>query len=228
MAKQYYNWKGELVVGCPKGEGNCWEPEHLTKEQIEANIAKVSANTTAVESQISGLVQDFPETVTAEEYINSPNEAELTEAPVFKETNYRVSWQEMSKIPNAETLYQSPRNSGDLSVRQSGKIYQIKTDRSIQGRIKGTPEEVAQQQEALLYGLSDAELRIGEEAVGGGQGHYDYDIVTSVTGWRTMTPEEVTAWKQILELKKGQRKVEREISGLEKQIQALKKSIGRA
>lgn len=36
---QYRNYAGELVT-CPKAEGTCWQPEHLTKAQQRILVAK--------------------------------------------------------------------------------------------------------------------------------------------------------------------------------------------
>jgi hypothetical protein len=33
MATDYKNYKGDLITNCPKPEGTCWQPLHLTKEQ---------------------------------------------------------------------------------------------------------------------------------------------------------------------------------------------------
>lgn len=219
MAKQYLNWKGEMVIGCPKGEGKCWETEHLTKEQVASKLEGLAGTIAGINDVLDKSDSNNQTAVSAADY-------DKAEAPAFKEVEQYISWSDMQKIPNSEALYNAGRNSGTIEIRQAGKIYQVKTERQLSGSFSGSPEEIAELQEGLIYGLSDVTIATREEAVGGGQGHYDYDIVTRATGWRTMTAEEITAWKSIINLKKEHKKVEREISALQKQIQQLRKSIG--
>lgn len=38
MATAYKNYKGDLITNCPKPEGTCWQPLHLTKEQRKQQL----------------------------------------------------------------------------------------------------------------------------------------------------------------------------------------------
>lgn len=145
------------------------------------------------------------------------------EAPTYKEEEAYLSWQGMSKIPHAEELYHAGLNSGTIEVRHSGKQYQVKTVRTID--IDGDVNENLIKLAAVSSDMHDADMTNGNEAVGGGMGHYDYATVTRITGWVDMTPEQIEAWKTIQYNNKQVAKLEREVKRLEKMGTKIKKQI---
>jgi hypothetical protein len=69
----YRNFKGELVTNCPKGEGYCWEPEHLTKEQYESQVLNNNANSKNISSSMPEALIDDPtdDIISVNEYSDS-------------------------------------------------------------------------------------------------------------------------------------------------------------
>lgn len=56
----YRNFRGELITNCPKGEGLCWEPNHLTKEQYELQASQVGSNAKSTSNEVVVDLLDDP------------------------------------------------------------------------------------------------------------------------------------------------------------------------
>lgn len=110
-------------------------------------------------------------------------------------------------IPDiAPVLYQS-----GVRVRQNGNVYQYFCNRMID--LNGSLGEVITK---LATETSDMQEVAITTRFGGGMGHYGYAVISRVTGWVTMTPEQVKAFKTLKHNVTSMRKAEREIKRLRK------------
>jgi hypothetical protein len=148
---------------------------------------------------------------------------EYQSKPEYKEESVNLSWEAMTKIPHAEELFYVGRNSGTIEVRHVGNLYQIKTVRTID--ISGAAGDALVKMAAVSADMDDAEVSNTTEATGGGQGHYSYGTVTRITGWVTMTSEQIASFKTMQYNNKQTAKVEREIKKLNKMAEDMKKRI---
>lgn len=133
------------------------------------------------------------------------------------------SWATIHKVPHADVLM-----SGNyrLKLRKTGKginaIYEKHVIRPIDIP-NGKVEEVIAKLFIASYSLSDAEVSISHQAIGGGQGHYDYGTVANMSGWVILTKDEVIAMKALVELEKMKERNARAARKLEKQAALLRK-----
>lgn len=149
------------------------------------------------------------------------------EAPVEEFKIHMSSWRECQDIEGAKELLSRSSNAYTLEVRKIGKgvkaIHQYKVDFKVPlAEVTGDGMEALAHISSYFEGLSDPEIKIGTEGVGGGQGHTDYATVARVIGWVTMTADNIKTMKTMQEKSKEHATKERKIAQLQKEIKKLR------
>lgn len=128
-------------------------------------------------------------------------------------------------ILNKFNAFELMNRNYSLTVRKIGKgvnaVYQKKITRSAPNPNGDLIQVIADFVE-IAQDMTEPEIKTSYNAVGGGQGHYDYAVQTHVTGWVTLSKEEVNIMNQLIVEDKAHNKRIREAEKLEKQAYKLR------
>lgn len=132
------------------------------------------------------------------------------------------SWATTHNIPNADTLMNGQYT---ITVRKIGEgresVYERLTTRTIPNP-NGSIENVIAELLTIASVMKETTITTFNKAIGGGHGHYDYGVVTEVTGWVTLTKDEVTAMRKLQEVEKIRNRNIREAKKLEREAAKLR------
>lgn len=113
-----------------------------------------------------------------------------------------------------------------LHVRKEGKgktaVFYRKVTRPVpvlEGDLETALTNLVQQ----AAGMFNPVIKTVNTAVGGGHGHYDYAVRSTITGWVVMDGVEVETMRNLQQEEKQQNKREREARKLEAQVRKLRR-----